>query len=258
MKLKRCSKCKELKTIDCFGIDKRISSGVRSQCKDCRKEYYRTHLDNERARVKRWKENNSDKVREMNRKYRENNPNARREEYDRKLARLGKTRRHILTDEEKEVKRLEAKEKARIKARERYIKNFVSEQKICKYCGNPFMTQYKKSKVFCSEICTNKHSHYMSKLAEKRRKGKITKLDRLDNDITLPLLYNRDKGICKICGLKCNWNDIESKNNYSIVGANYPSIDHIKPISRGGSHTWDNVQLAHHKCNAIKRDKEAI
>ena len=98
----------------------------------------------------------------------------------------------------------------------------------------------------------------MSKLAEKRRKGKITKLDRLDNDITLPLLYNRDKGICKICGLKCNWNDIESKNNYSIVGANYPSIDHIKPISRGGSHTWDNVQLAHHQCNAIKNDKEAI
>ena len=79
-----------------------------------------------------------------------------------------------------------------------------------------------------------------------------------DKDITLKKLYDRDKGICKLCGIKCDWTDIKINDNNSIVGGAYPSIDHIKPISRGGSHTWDNVQLAHHRCNSIKKDKGAI
>jgi 5-methylcytosine-specific restriction endonuclease McrA len=35
----------------------------------------------------------------------------------------------------------------------------------------------------------------------------------------------------------------------------YPSIDHIVPLAKGGNHTWNNVQLAHHYCNTLKRDK---
>ena len=33
---------------------------------------------------------------------------------------------------------------------------------------------------------------------------------------------------------------------------NYPSIDHTVPVSKGGTHTWDNVQLAHFYCNRVK------
>lgn len=98
----------------------------------------------------------------------------------------------------------------------------------------------------------------MRKLADKRRQGKISALDRLDTDITLPLLFKRDKGVCKICGGLCDYNDYKIKDGFIIVGNNYPSIDHIKPISKGGSHTWDNVQLSHKLCNSIKADKEAI
>ena len=35
----------------------------------------------------------------------------------------------------------------------------------------------------------------------------------------------------------------------------YPTIDHIIPLSKGGTHTWNNVQLAHMCCNAGKCDK---
>ena len=117
------------------------------------------------------------------------------------------------------------------------------------------MTEYKKLKALCSEECSQKHAHYQRKLADKRRKGKITALDRLDNDITLPLLFKRDKGVCKICGGLCDWSDIQNDNGVIIAGNNYPSIDHIVPISKGGSHTWNNVQLAHKYCNSIKSDK---
>jgi len=30
------------------------------------------------------------------------------------------------------------------------------------------------------------------------------------------------------------------------------TIEHLKPISRGGTHTWDNVAPAHLKCNMDK------
>ena len=37
-----------------------------------------------------------------------------------------------------------------------------------------------------------------------------------------------------------------------ISGNNYPSIDHVIPVSKGGTHTWDNVKLAHRHCNTMK------
>jgi 5-methylcytosine-specific restriction endonuclease McrA len=68
-------------------------------------------------------------------------------------------------------------------------------------------------------------------------------LARVEFDRTIDIidLYVRDAGICGICGSDC---EIE-----------YASIDHIKPISKMGPHTWDNIQLAHCRCNSIKNNK---
>ena len=38
------------------------------------------------------------------------------------------------------------------------------------------------------------------------------------------------------------------------TGPKHPTIDHIIPMSKGGGHVWDNVQVAHAICNSIKRD----
>lgn len=72
-----------------------------------------------------------------------------------------------------------------------------------------------------------------------------------DSTITLRALYKRDDGICQICGKPTNPEDI--KNGH--IGRLYPTIDHIYPVSKGGNHTWDNVQLAHMYCNSGKCDK---
>lgn len=85
---------------------------------------------------------------------------------------------------------------------------------------------------------------------KKRASGKA--LNGFDDDITLLGVYKRDGGICRICGLPVV---IEKKDGWK-THKDYPSIDHIIPLSKGGTHTWDNVQLAHISCNSAKGDKE--
>lgn len=72
-----------------------------------------------------------------------------------------------------------------------------------------------------------------------------------DNSITLKALNDRDKGICQICGGLVDFNDIVNGH----IGRFYPTLDHIVPLSKGGAHTWSNVQLAHMCCNAGKCDR---
>lgn len=39
-----------------------------------------------------------------------------------------------------------------------------------------------------------------------------------------------------------------------VVGI--PSVDHVKPLAKGGKHSWRNVVLAHRICNTLKSDRE--
>jgi 5-methylcytosine-specific restriction endonuclease McrA len=58
-------------------------------------------------------------------------------------------------------------------------------------------------------------------------------------------IIKRDGGLCQICG-----EPVEMSSNY--CSALYPTLDHIIPVSKGGPHTKDNVQLAHRLCNLRK------
>lgn len=71
-----------------------------------------------------------------------------------------------------------------------------------------------------------------------------------DPDITLERIIERDKGICGICGKPVDMADIRG----NTIGRYYPTIDHIKPMSKGGGHVWGNVRLAHMICNSRKGD----
>ena len=113
----------------------------------------------------------------------------------------------------------------------------------CPVCGT--LTDNKK---YCSLKCCQK-AQEPTKDANRRKRIKDALIDK---DINLEHLYNRDNGICAICGGKCDWSDHQYKGRYFIVGKNYPSIDHIVPLSWGGLHSWENVQLAHHGCNTTK------
>lgn len=145
---------------------------------------------------------------------------------------------------------LRSQELARIKARKKA--DLISRQteerlaiRVCRNCGKEYCieaTGYDSSK-YCSELCCKR---WNMRVKRDRRIRRMNNREH-DNDITLEKLFERDKGICRLCGKPCDRND-------KTCGPNYPSIDHIIPISKGGKHVWDNVQLAHRQCNIAKRD----
>ena len=80
------------------------------------------------------------------------------------------------------------------------------------------------------------------------RRSRLLRTNGPWDDIGLPDLHERDGGICHICGEPV-------PPHYDKNSGDGWSMDHVVPISRGGTHTWDNVKLAHRRCNSKKNDR---
>lgn len=123
---------------------------------------------------------------------------------------------------------------------------------VCKNCGNEFsqmVTGYNSTK-YCSEKCQNRY--FNRRRCEKRYKTLMAREH--NSDISLEKLYKRDHGVCYLCGEQCDWNDGEDRDGVFVAGPRYPSIDHIIPVAKGGTHTWNNIKLSCRECNWLKRD----
>lgn len=131
-------------------------------------------------------------------------------------------------------------ETKRLSAELESLKKRISQIKICEIC-NEYMIARKTTQRMC-RACAKKTDNI-------RRDRRLYRNGKPDLSITLEKVYERDLGICQLC------------NSFIIFGNdtnadNYPSIDHIKPLSKGGLHSWDNVQLVCRRCNTLKGNKE--
>lgn len=116
----------------------------------------------------------------------------------------------------------------------------------CECCGKVFYSQY--TKKYCSGKCKKKQKRRGSESIRRRcRKYNVY----YDPSVTSVKIFVRDQYRCKICGLMCNTED-NTWNGY--FGPFSPTVDHIIPLAKGGTHTWNNVQCAHAICNSYKRD----
>ena len=126
-----------------------------------------------------------------------------------------------------------------------------AEEKIpvltCQICGKEFRSNQKDRKT-CGGECARIYAHAK---ADRRIRPECL----VDKNITLKRLYERDSGICYLCGGLCDWNDKHiEKNGIMIYGDKHPSKDHVIPLAKGGLHSWENVKLAHLRCNRNKSD----
>jgi 5-methylcytosine-specific restriction endonuclease McrA/uncharacterized Zn finger protein (UPF0148 family) len=134
---------------------------------------------------------------------------------------------------------------------------------VCKVCGKEYTlreymqstgSKYYRDSGYCSAECRDAYNKERVKISHKGRQDshrhRAVKFGcAYDSSVTLAKLIKRDGLRCAICGEMCDPND-HSWSKYS--GPMYPSIDHIVPMSKGGGHVWDNVQIAHIICNSEK------
>ncbi len=133
----------------------------------------------------------------------------------------------------------------------------MRKDKKCVGCGNTKLKveefyEDRKSKDgfnrYCKHCC--KVNRAMEGIRKRDKKSKISFRQRhraktlgveCDDSITLVGLFRQAHGMCALCK---TW-----------VPPRKASIDHRYPLSKGGTHTWDNVQLTHLICNLKKGNR---
>lgn len=116
--------------------------------------------------------------------------------------------------------------------------------KVCEQCGSVFYSQYSSAK-YCSKRCKSKKNRGCSIRKRCRKYGVF-----YDSTVKPEIVIERDNGICQICGKVCN----KADRRWGTFGPDFPTVDHIVPLAKGGTHTWDNVQCVCAICNSYKRD----
>lgn len=120
----------------------------------------------------------------------------------------------------------------------------TGEPTQCLICGETFnRSNHVPNQKTCSAQC---RASYLYMQDYNRYHIRRSKYDNGD-DICRAGVFERDKYICQLCGEAIDINATEV--------AELPSIDHIKPLSKGGRHEWENVQATHYGCNASKHNK---
>lgn len=119
-------------------------------------------------------------------------------------------------------------------------------EKVCD-CGAAFMADRRRSR-YCSQECRARFKNrnnwiYLNKRRARMRDALVEPFDRLD-------IFDRDDWVCQICSNPVD-PDLMFPDALSV------SLDHIVPISRGGTHEPSNAQTAHLICNVRKSNKIA-
>lgn len=116
---------------------------------------------------------------------------------------------------------------------------------FCEGCGAPL---FSAKRTYCEDCARDRVRKYSNVKKERRR---VSAMTAMSGQITARSLYERDGGVCWLCGGLCDINADPNANEY-------PSVDHIVPISKGGKDTWDNVRLAHRQCNSMRFNHENV
>ena len=92
-----------------------------------------------------------------------------------------------------------------------------------------------------------RHCANPEKVRESNRKRRALEQKASFEPINEKKLYLRDGWMCQICKKRVD-------KRFKYPNPMCASMDHIVPLSKGGTHTYANIQLAHLSCNLIKHN----
>lgn len=115
----------------------------------------------------------------------------------------------------------------------------------CAICGQAFLCLF-GSRV-CSDQCKATRDKDIKRDGKHRRRA--ARHSAFKENVSPSKTFARDDYECQLCGEPM---DMTSSVPHPLAA----TIDHIIPLSRGGTHEPANVQSAHFICNAYKGDRE--
>lgn len=129
----------------------------------------------------------------------------------------------------------------------------------CVQCQNSFTVgkatkqlRILKLSGFCSLECNNEFRHLRDADTKyrgaMRQKAKTFGVE-FDEEITRRLVFEKAGGVCYICKSETHF---ENGEGYIPLLA---TVDHVIPWTKGGSHTWNNVELCCLRCNIKKKNR---
>lgn len=142
----------------------------------------------------------------------------------------------------------------RNKAHIRNKEQHKSESRVhkCTICSTPYCLVYgTKQLKYCSDECYKQSTAYENYQQQKRisrtywnHRNRVTS-GHCEHFSPFEI-FDRDKWRCQACFVKT------LKRLRGTYKDNAPELDHIVPLSKGGSHTRTNVRLSCRKCNGSK------
>jgi hypothetical protein len=128
------------------------------------------------------------------------------------------------------------------KMRGKYRRNWKPRKSIrCGWCEKVMVFEFgNKRKLYCSDYCADR-----SVGQNQNHKRRMRQKDAFMERVYRARIYRRDNWRCQICGRKVN---PKLKSPHPMRA----TLDHIKPLAKGGKHEPKNVRLAHMICNSLK------
>lgn len=106
---------------------------------------------------------------------------------------------------------------------------------VCVWCGKTFYVKPSTGQRCCSKACSKRQYPEGEAARRGTHKYRTSKRKQFVAPVNEQAIFDRDKGLCGICG--------------KPVERSKMSLDHILPISKGGTREPKNVRLAHLSCN---------
>jgi len=224
------------------------------ECKQCSKKFRRkrnsTNTFCSRDCSFKWKEEHKLSEDELKRRVKERTVKTFSKLYINECVECGKkfTSKRKKKRCSKECEKKYYARKDRQKQHKKLLKN-----KSCIICGKDFIGM--PSKSTCSNECKDIHKKNLERRYRRkaRQDGRLERSDHIrrakhfgveyEKGITITKIKKRDGEKCLICGVKTLSKNVPGYHKRNAT------IGHLIPVSLGGSHTLDNVQLECMRCN---------
>lgn len=98
-----------------------------------------------------------------------------------------------------------------------------------------------KSRVYAREW--RKRNPGLARMKDDRRRA--LKANAFVEDVDIAIVYEASAGICYVCG-----DHIDPALKFPDLHS--LTLEHVHPLSRGGSHSYANCSVSHYRCNSSK------